>query len=369
MSKLAAADRALLVLRFYEKKSGSEAAALLGMREDAAHKRVARAIEKLRKFFAQRGVMLSGAAIAVAVSANSVQAAPVGLAATISATFVKSSVVAASTLTLAKGALKLMAWAKAKTAIVVGVGVLLVAGTTTITVKQIATHKTDDSWRVENITSAMVERAAAQVEILPTKFPLSENYFMLAARPENDKVVGIRVSVADIAWVAYYWSPGRMIFTIAPSQDRYDFISTLPQDSSKALQKKLKSKLGLVGHYETRDVDVLLLKMRNPNAPGLKPPTGDRDFFVSEDVANNAHIKGKQSLHDITDSLEKFLGMPVIDQTGIARNFSIDLQWKELGDQDPNYDALKQALLDQLGLELVPSHQSVEMLVVEKSKD
>jgi hypothetical protein len=46
---------------------------------------VTRAIEKLRKFFAQRGVTLSGAAIAGAVSANSVQAAPAGLAMTIKA--------------------------------------------------------------------------------------------------------------------------------------------------------------------------------------------------------------------------------------------------------------------------------------------
>ena len=80
------ADRALLVLRFYENKSGPEAAALLGIREDAAHKRVTRAIEKLRKYFVKRGVTLSGAAIAGAVSANSVQAAPAGLAAIISAT-------------------------------------------------------------------------------------------------------------------------------------------------------------------------------------------------------------------------------------------------------------------------------------------
>src|ERR1019366_7596900 len=86
MSKLAERDRALLVLRFYENKSGPEAAALMGIREDAAHKRVTRAIEKLRKFFAQRGVALSGAAIAGAVSANSIQAAPAGLAAIISAT-------------------------------------------------------------------------------------------------------------------------------------------------------------------------------------------------------------------------------------------------------------------------------------------
>jgi RNA polymerase sigma factor (sigma-70 family) len=85
MSKLVERDRTLLVLRFYENKSGTEAAALLGIREDAAQKRLTRAIEKLRKVFAQRGVTLSGAAIASAVSANSVQAAPAGLAVTIKA--------------------------------------------------------------------------------------------------------------------------------------------------------------------------------------------------------------------------------------------------------------------------------------------
>src|SRR5665213_3210686 len=114
MSKLAAADRALLVLRFYENKSGPEAAALLGIREDAAHKRVTRALEKLRKVFAQRGVTLSGAVIAGAVSANSVQAAPVALVKTISAVAVaKGAAATASTLTIVKGALKLMAWTNA----------------------------------------------------------------------------------------------------------------------------------------------------------------------------------------------------------------------------------------------------------------
>jgi RNA polymerase sigma factor (sigma-70 family) len=86
MSKLAERDRALLVLRFYENKSGPEAAALLGIREDTVHKRMTRAIEKLRKFFAQRGVTLTATAIASAVTANSIQAAPTGLAAIISAT-------------------------------------------------------------------------------------------------------------------------------------------------------------------------------------------------------------------------------------------------------------------------------------------
>ena len=113
--------------------------------------RVNRALEKLRKFFKKRGVMLSATVIATAVSANSVQAAPVGLAATISAAAVKSSAVAASTLTLMKGALKIMAWTKMKTAIASGVVVLLAAGTTTVTLKGIQKHKFDDSWRTQDV--------------------------------------------------------------------------------------------------------------------------------------------------------------------------------------------------------------------------
>jgi RNA polymerase sigma factor (sigma-70 family) len=85
MSRLAEHDRTLLALRFYENKTGAEAAALMGIREEAAHKRTARALEKLRKFFTKRGVTLSSVAIAGAVSANSVQAAPVGLTAKITA--------------------------------------------------------------------------------------------------------------------------------------------------------------------------------------------------------------------------------------------------------------------------------------------
>src|ERR1019366_6690013 len=71
MSQLGERDRTLLALRFYENKSGPEAAVLLGLREAAVHKRTARALEKLRKFFTRRGVALSAAAIAGAVSANS----------------------------------------------------------------------------------------------------------------------------------------------------------------------------------------------------------------------------------------------------------------------------------------------------------
>jgi RNA polymerase sigma factor (sigma-70 family) len=141
MSKLAERDRALLVLRFYQNKSGPEAAALLGIREGAAHMRVTRAIEKLRKFFTKRGVTISGEAIAGAISTHSVQAAPVALAKSVTAVaLAKGATVSASTLTLIKGALKVMAWTKAKTAIVVSTVIILTAGTTTTLVIQNEHH-------------------------------------------------------------------------------------------------------------------------------------------------------------------------------------------------------------------------------------
>jgi RNA polymerase sigma factor (sigma-70 family) len=159
MGKLNAADRALLVLRFYENKSGPEAAALLGIREDAAHKRVTRAIEKLRKVFAQRGVTLSGAAIAGAVSANSVQAAPVALVKTISAIAVaKGAAVTASTLTLVKETLKIMTHAKLKLAIGITAGILLVGGATTMVISQTTS---DDKWTPQEIARQAQDAYAA----------------------------------------------------------------------------------------------------------------------------------------------------------------------------------------------------------------
>jgi RNA polymerase sigma factor (sigma-70 family) len=95
LASLGDTDRNAIVLRFFENKTAAEIARTLAMSEEAAHKRVARAIEKLRKIFAKRGVALSGAAIAGAVSANSVQAVPAGLAAIVSANVFSGTTTAA----------------------------------------------------------------------------------------------------------------------------------------------------------------------------------------------------------------------------------------------------------------------------------
>ncbi len=139
MEKLGQKDHDALVLRFFEGKNFSEVGAALGASEDAAKVRVHRALEKLYRFFNQRGVSSTMAILAGTISTNATQVAPVGLAKTISVVAVaRGAAAGTSTLTLVKGALKIMAWTKMKTAVVVGVSVLLAAGTTTVVVEKVS---------------------------------------------------------------------------------------------------------------------------------------------------------------------------------------------------------------------------------------
>jgi RNA polymerase sigma factor (sigma-70 family) len=129
-------DRQAIVLRFYEGRNLREVGLALGASEDAAEKRVSRALEKLRKFFAKRGIESTTATMAGAIAANSVQAAPVALAKSVAAAAIaKGAGAGASTVIHVKGALKLMAWTKMKTAAVAGAVLLLAAGTTTVMIR------------------------------------------------------------------------------------------------------------------------------------------------------------------------------------------------------------------------------------------
>jgi RNA polymerase sigma factor (sigma-70 family) len=127
MAELGESDRVALVLRYFDQKSMKEVGETLGATEHAAKKRVARALEKLQKYFSRRGVNSTTAVIAGVISTNAVQLAPGGLAkASAAIALAKSAAVSGSTLTLIKGVMNVMAWTKAQTAITVSVGALLI---------------------------------------------------------------------------------------------------------------------------------------------------------------------------------------------------------------------------------------------------
>jgi len=84
INELEEADRTAVLLRFFEQRDFHSVGQALGSNEDAARMRVTRALEKLEGFLKRRGVTTTASSLGVVLSANAVQAAPLGLAVTIS---------------------------------------------------------------------------------------------------------------------------------------------------------------------------------------------------------------------------------------------------------------------------------------------
>jgi RNA polymerase sigma factor (sigma-70 family) len=83
INQLGARDRAAIVLRFFEHRDLRAVGLALGSNEDAAQKRVSRAVEKLRCHFARRGIVASSTVIASVIAAHAVHSAPAGLASSV----------------------------------------------------------------------------------------------------------------------------------------------------------------------------------------------------------------------------------------------------------------------------------------------
>ena len=99
INELGEADRTAILLRFFEQQDFRVVGQALGSNEDAARMRVTRALEKLENFLKRRGVTTSAASLGVVLTANAVQAAPVGLAVTISTAAALAGTTVATTAT------------------------------------------------------------------------------------------------------------------------------------------------------------------------------------------------------------------------------------------------------------------------------
>jgi RNA polymerase sigma factor (sigma-70 family) len=125
MAALDETDRSAILLRYFENKNLREVGESLKISDDAAQKRVSRAVERLREFFSKQKITVGAGGLAVLISANAVQSAPVGLALTIANA---SLAAAGTTLTF----MKIATATKLKLAL----GVIVVAGALTAFVVQ-----------------------------------------------------------------------------------------------------------------------------------------------------------------------------------------------------------------------------------------
>ena len=102
MASLNDTDRDAVILRYFKNQSLREVGLALGSSEDAAQKRLTRAVEKLHTYFTQRGKTVTTGAFIAALAGGAIQPVPAGMAAIISTTALSGAVltVATSTATL-----------------------------------------------------------------------------------------------------------------------------------------------------------------------------------------------------------------------------------------------------------------------------
>jgi uncharacterized protein (TIGR03435 family) len=373
MGRLGETDRNALVLRFLENRSAVEIGAALRMNEETARKRVNRALEKLRKLFARQGVNSTAETIAGTISANSIQAAPVALAKSVTiAAMTKGATATASTLTLIKGALKIMAWTKAQTTIVAGAVAILIIGTTTVAVKT-----------VEHFVSPPVEQyfTGLSTQILDTAPPLlilrpshysNQGDYAIAGTdygPEG-RLMLRGCSFPEILSTAYGVGPQQMVLPADLPQGQFDLLLTVPNNPRQALQAEIKKKFGLVGNMETRDTDVLVLNTGAMAAARLNVSSrgGPSISWEPGNIKLLGYKMSAPSGYDLTHTISMVLNQPVIDETGLTDAYDMNLRWSVNLTGDALEQDIKSMLHDQYGLELVPTNMPIGMLVVEKAE-
>ena len=139
LAALKEGERECVFLRYFQEMSFAETGAALGLTEEAARKRLTRALEKMRRFFGKEGVMIPGAALAVLLSAHAAKAVPATCQAKIGlithgvlAGHLSLSLTGSHAYQLSEGVLKAMKIAQIKA--VVGLTTVAVIGLTTYSV-------------------------------------------------------------------------------------------------------------------------------------------------------------------------------------------------------------------------------------------
>jgi RNA polymerase sigma factor (sigma-70 family) len=128
MSELSEPDYDALVMRFFNNQDLRSIGLAFGVTDNTAQKRVSRALDKLREHLSRRGIKSTAAALSIVLSTNAVQAAPAGLAVTISTaaalagTTISTPTTIAATKIIAMTTLQ-KALITVTTAIVIGAGI------------------------------------------------------------------------------------------------------------------------------------------------------------------------------------------------------------------------------------------------------
>jgi len=122
----------------------------------------------------------------------------------------------------------------------------------------------------------------------------------------------------------------------------------------------------LLSNWKQQDTGVFLLKVKTPNSPRLKASDPSSKPFVHGNSQDQLEFQN-WPIWGLAHELEVLANVPVLDKTGLAISFDFNLDCPRADLKNQDLDMANRAL-DELGLELVRTNVTVNMLVVEKTK-
>lgn len=217
-----------------------------------------------------------------------------------------------------------------------------------------------------------LRKAPHVLAVRPTHFDLNKNLARgigIRYGPIDGKLASLSVSFAELVCCAYNVAWDEELLTRMEMPDRwrqgqltnrFDLIDTVRDPDAQWLQddarQLLRDQFGLAWHWEMRDTDVLLVKVKDPALLASKQLT---DFSTS------------RSIPEAVSSWANFFGRTVIDETGLTNRYD-----KGLDDIPAAYHAdrtkdlgANNAFLAGYGLELVPARRPLEWLAMDQVKN
>ena len=219
---------------------------------------------------------------------------------------------------------------------------------------------------------SLLESAPPTLIFRPTQFP--RRIGRGSPWTPTGKFVVVNFPLNTLFGTAYGFRADYVVFPddFDSGNTNYDILITLASHQKEALQEELKKQFGLTAHAQTRDTDVLLMKVADPAKLQLyRTKGGAYRYYVEKGSGNNQKLIYRNAgLAVVADGVE--VGKPVLDRTGSKEHYDFNFQGTER--KGPSIAAMESALdiwtgqLNQAGLQLVPGREPLEILVVEMAK-
>lgn len=145
---------------------------------------------------------------------------------------------------------------------------------------------------------------------------------------------------------------------------------TNPQQFQQLIVSLLEERFQLKFHREEKEVPIYWLEIDKPGKLGLalKPSTSDSQPNMSKNSSGSRAVMkaSKMSMADIAAGLNRQVGRPVEDHTGLTGNFDFQIEWAPEETSDSIDPSLFTVLKEQLGLKLQPARGTAETIVIDQ---